>query len=100
MVNGSSPEIAAQIQVPKQITFLPAGDAGNRPNATLQSTLTNAMIAFCSVEPYSAGNALLAQLVEHFHGKEEVVGSIPTEGSANGRYSHGGVAQLVRASGS
>lgn len=26
-------------------------------------------------------NALLAHLVEHFHGKEEVVGSIPTEGS-------------------
>ena len=27
------------------------------------------------------GNALLAHSVEHFHGKEEVVGSIPTEGS-------------------
>ena len=26
--------------------------------------------------------ALLAQSVEHFHGKEKVVGSIPTEGSA------------------
>jgi hypothetical protein len=26
-------------------------------------------------------NALLAQLVEHFHGKEGVVGSSPTEGS-------------------
>ena len=25
--------------------------------------------------------ALLAHSVEHFHGKEEVVGSIPTEGS-------------------
>jgi hypothetical protein len=25
--------------------------------------------------------ALLAQSVEHFHGKEKVVGSIPTEGS-------------------
>jgi hypothetical protein len=39
--------------------------------------------------------ALLAHSVEHFHGKEEVVGSIPTEGSC-----FGGVAQLVRASGS
>jgi hypothetical protein len=29
----------------------------------------------------SASNALLAHSVEHFHGKEEVVGSIPTEGS-------------------
>ena len=28
-------------------------------------------------------NALLAQLVEHFHGKEGVVGSSPTEGSEN-----------------
>ena len=26
-------------------------------------------------------NALLAQLLEHFHGKEGVVGSSPTEGS-------------------
>ena len=26
-------------------------------------------------------SALLAHSVEHFHGKEEVVGSIPTEGS-------------------
>ncbi len=26
--------------------------------------------------------ALLAQSAEHFHGKEKVVGSIPTEGSA------------------
>ena len=39
--------------------------------------------------------ALLAHSVEHFHGKEEVVGSNPTEGSG-----FGGVAQLVRASGS
>ena len=29
----------------------------------------------------STSNALLAHSVEHFHGKEEVVGSIPTEGS-------------------
>ena len=28
-------------------------------------------------------NALLAQSVEHFHGKEKVVGSIPTEGSTD-----------------
>ena len=27
-------------------------------------------------------HALLAQSAEHFHGKEKVVGSIPTEGSA------------------
>ncbi len=46
--------------------------------------------------------ALLAQSVEHFHGKEKVVGSIPTEGSAIRLRSvrHGDVAQLVRASGS
>jgi hypothetical protein len=31
--------------------------------------------------PESAASALLAQLVEHFHGKEGVVGSSPTEGS-------------------
>ena len=43
----------------------------------------------------SNDSALLAQLAEHFHGKEEVVGPIPTEGSPSG-----GVAQLVRASGS
>ena len=29
----------------------------------------------------AASHALLAQLVEHFHGKEGVVGSSPTEGS-------------------
>jgi hypothetical protein len=29
-------------------------------------------------------NALLAQLVEHFHGKEGVVGSSPTEGLGKG----------------
>ena len=29
----------------------------------------------------STSYALLAHSVEHFHGKEEVVGSIPTEGS-------------------
>ena len=34
-----------------------------------------------SVQPNSMGYALLAHSVEHFHGKEEVVGSIPTEGS-------------------
>ena len=32
--------------------------------------------------------ALLAQSVEHFHGKEKVVGSIPTEGSASGDGCH------------
>ncbi len=30
--------------------------------------------------------ALLAQSAERFHGKEKVVGSIPTEGSAIRRY--------------
>lgn len=55
----------------------------------------------------AAPNALLAQSAEHSHGKAGVVGSIPTEGSTKlvdpriGRgQSHGGVAQLVRASGS
>ena len=31
--------------------------------------------------PEIPASALLAQLVEHFHGKEGVVGSSPTEGS-------------------
>ena len=30
---------------------------------------------------YNAPAALLAQLVEHFHGKEGVIGSSPMEGS-------------------
>ena len=29
------------------------------------------------------GDALLAQSVEHFHGKEKVIGSFPMEGSTN-----------------
>jgi hypothetical protein len=33
-----------------------------------------------AAKPGSPANALLAQLVEHFHGKEGVVGSSPTEG--------------------
>ena len=47
--------------------------------------------------------APLAQSAERFHGKEKVVGSIPTGGShcAGGRVvrlaEHAGVAQLVRA---
>ena len=53
-------------------------------------------------------HALLAQSAERFHGKEKVVGSIPTEGSAIRRHirmverpiRQGVVAQLVRASGS
>ena len=52
-------------------------------------------------------NALLAQSVEHSHGKAGVVGSIPTEGSTMwsgnrpvASQTPGGVAQLVRASGS
>jgi hypothetical protein len=64
----------------------------------------------------TAKDALLAQLVEHSHGKAVVVSSILTEGSTkwSGKPvrvpeasrlprksgSHGGVAQLVRASGS
>jgi hypothetical protein len=44
--------------------------------------------------------ALLAQSVEHFHGKEKVVGSIPTEGStpssSGGRVSRFPVAPLCR----
>ncbi len=49
----------------------------------------------------SAAPALLAQSAEHSHGKAGVVGSIPTEGSTNPAGPHqGGVAQLVRASGS
>lgn len=51
--------------------------------------------AFVGSNPTLGTLALLAQLAEHFHGKEEVVGPIPTEGSPSG-----GVAQLVRASGS
>ena len=45
----------------------------------------------------SMKSAPLAQLVERFHGKEEVNGSIPLGGSTN---SLGGVAQLGRACGS
>ena len=54
-------------------------------------------------------DALLAQSAERFHGKEKVVGSIPTEGSPLGDgcktgqpdgCTPGGVAQLVRAFGS
>ena len=55
----------------------------------------------------SRRKALLAQSAEHSHGKAGVVGSIPTEGStmrpaSPGRRARqpGGVAQLVRASGS
>ena len=55
----------------------------------------------------AAPDALLAQSAEHSHGKAGVVGSIPTEGSTKlvdpriGRgQSLGGVAQVVRASGS
>ncbi len=54
----------------------------------------------------AAPNALLAQSAEHSHGKAGVVGSIPTEGSTrrsipgSAGASPGGVAQLVRASGS
>ena len=44
------------------------------------------MLEFRSIETNSMDIALLAQLVEHFHGKEEVVGSIPTEGSARGDF--------------
>ena len=35
----------------------------------------------CAPGCYRCRRALLAQSVEHFHGKEKVVGSIPTEGS-------------------
>ena len=37
--------------------------------------------AFVGSNPTLGTNALLAQLVEHLHGKEEVSGSIPEEGS-------------------
>ena len=57
--------------------------------------------------PHLSKNALLAQSVEHSHGKAGVVGSIPTEGSTKWSgirpatsQTPGGVAQLVRASGS
>ena len=38
--------------------------------------------------------AVVAQLVEHFHGKEEVTGSIPVNGSM-GRYRSGQTGQTV-----
>ena len=41
--------------------------------------------------------ASLAQSAERFHGKEKVVGSIPTGGSPADHSDRGGVAQLVRA---
>ena len=37
--------------------------------------------AFVGSNPTLGTKALLAQLVEHFHGKEEVSGSNPEEGS-------------------
>ena len=37
--------------------------------------------AFVGSNPTLGTSALLAQLVEHFHGKEEVSGSSPEEGS-------------------
>ena len=37
--------------------------------------------AFVGSNPTLGTIALLAQLVEHFHGKEEVCGSSPEEGS-------------------
>ena len=37
--------------------------------------------AFVGSNPTLGAKALLAQLGEHFHGKEEVSGSIPEEGS-------------------
>ena len=37
--------------------------------------------AFVGSNPTLGTKALLAQLVEHFHGKEEVSGSLPEEGS-------------------
>lgn len=50
----------------------------------------------------STSTAPLAQLVERFHGKEEVNGSIPLGGSDKyfPRMTLGGVAQLGRANGS
>ncbi len=52
--------------------------------------------AFVGSNPTLGTLALLAQLAEHFHGKEEVSGSSPEEGSKTQK-SYGGVAQLVRA---
>jgi len=46
-----------------------------------QSPKSVTPIAFQQLQK-SCSYALLAHSVEHFHGKEEVVGSIPTEGSA------------------
>jgi hypothetical protein len=40
---------------------------------------------------YAEPTALLAQLVEHFHGKEGVVGSSPTEGLGRSRCKHRGL---------
>ncbi len=53
--------------------------------------------AFVGSNPTLGTKALLAQLVEHFHGKEEVSGSNPEEGSVDDNKLDGGVAQLVRA---
>ena len=41
--------------------------------------------AFVGSNPTLGTIALLAQLVEHFHGKEEVSGSNPEEGSVDNK---------------
>ena len=52
---------------------------------TIMSSYFNNMATFCLPKNYIFDNsnftrAHIAQLVEHFHGKEEVIGSIPIVG--------------------
>jgi hypothetical protein len=49
----------------------------------VKATELSPLLWYCFIAGSPAGlfHALLAQSVAHFHGKEKVVGSIPTEGS-------------------
>ena len=81
------------------LTSLFASGLGRQPPVVAATGRRDAVgLAAAGRGPVSA---LLAQSVEHSHGKAGVVGSIPTEGSDQRRHQvPGGVAQLVRASGS
>ena len=60
-------------------------------------TISKPLFLHVKLTPVLRMFAPLAQLVERFHGKEEVNGSIPLGGS---KITLGGVAQLGRACGS
>jgi hypothetical protein len=70
-----------------EVMPFPASDTGmsyacpqQRPTAILQPQRSPKQARGRQENPEIPASALLAQLVEHFHGKEGVVGSSPTEG--------------------